>query len=174
MRKIIFSLLMLISVSVAAQRIERDEVDKFNGSRYVSTNQVPLAKILGTAKLSVSASKSISASEETVSKNIVLTFWFKASTVFSISKKNNCLLKFDNGEVFELPYLGDVKIYTTNDLCYFLTKVNPEQIEIIKANKLTDVRIETSKYSTDIEVKEKFQTKLSETVQVLQDHLNKK
>jgi hypothetical protein len=157
--------ILTYSGNINAQKIVEDKVDKFNGDRTVRTNYVALSKTLGVPLLSVSGSAIIF--PDTTRNLYMLMFTYKAGRVLSLDKKHSAILKFKSGKIMTLPYSGSYDLVTSSDNVLFLVQVMKDQLKELTENEITDIRIESSSWDNDYEIKDKFQKSIPEVAELL-------
>lgn len=171
--KILFVLLgMCLAIpNVFAQKIKTDEVDKFTKSRIVETSMEELCskKIFTTQyRLKLKLRKA--------GENYMFFAEIASPEIEKYDETSGAVLLLENGETVNL-ITNIVGVGSRRYNFYYLFdtsfNVNQEDIEKLKKNKVTDVRLLIFDTKIDIEVKDKKQDLIQKMLGLIDERLNK-
>jgi len=155
MKKLLPLLLICCYLPSFAQKIESEEVDKFNGIKTVLTTKEPLVTAMGVSQVSIQGA--VFSDKDNEEKLYTLYFMTRGTAIGSLTTDESSItLLMDDSSPMELKYTGKYKLFSAGDLLIISTTVSKEQLEILSAHKITDVRVSMS-YVYDYKVKERNQ-----------------
>jgi len=165
MKKTILFLLIIITpfTFLKAQKINKDEVDKFDGHKTITTTLEVVAKTMGIKTLQCYG---MYLSDSAMHLN-TLCFYYTAGTVFSLDKKNECTLILKSGEKFKSPYSGSRKVYVSSDLAAFYIDLDKDDMQKLIKDPVMSIRFESSSANRDFEIKDKYQQVIPDILTLL-------
>lgn len=165
MKKLLISLILLSSLSAIAQKIESEDIDKFNGVKTIKTTREAVVAAMGVPQVSIQGM--IFTEKDKPDKAYTLYFITRATNTGSLkTDESSITLLMDDGLPMELKYNGKYDLFSPGDLLIIYSNVTKEQLDILASHKITDIRIRAS-YTYDYKVKEKKQDVISSISKLL-------
>ena len=167
MKKLFFIGILLFPMLLHSQRVVENTVDPFTGKREIWTSGLLLNSppYYGSEQL-------FETKFALVNGVISLRFeWVRANWKYELESGNLMLVKLNTGEIFELENQFDEKVATVPST-RTLNLVYHGDISCFGNGLVTHIRIYTTKWYFDFEVKEKKAKKLLKQYQLFQKAVN--
>lgn len=161
-----FTLTLLLSaaaLAASAQKLNKEEVDKFNGSKTLSTTREGLVVTMGYSQVSTEGYHYIGKDS---AEAYGLFFILKPSFTGSLKEGNSVTLLTEKGESLEMTYSGKYDLFTAGQSVVFACAPTKEQLEILSQTNVTAVRFEMSS-RLDYDIKKNKQAVLSNISKLL-------
>lgn len=163
MKGVLFAILLLPLIA-QGQKIDYDKTDPFDSSRMVATKEVRLhydpTLVFFAGAITINSNGKFDTS-------YVLYFNIWITNVNSIDGHNNVVVRFNDGKVIQRPHSGGYKIYTGSEFLSAIIRLDDELEEQINKSPIEKIRVETSNGNYDIDVKEKQNTIVAESIKAV-------
>ncbi len=148
--KIFFTVIILLFfvTNSFAQKIEKDEIDKFNGRRIVNTT----TEIISKAKDDLNVYGLVI--KDTSFTSYTICFFFPANEVISITNENNATLLLASGAKLVKSFKGKYKIYSGDEFAAYRLSFTKDELQKLSSDAVTDIRFELSSGYRDFVIDE--------------------
>jgi hypothetical protein len=170
MKKLFVCVLMLvISVHICAQTIDKDDVDDFDGSRVIATGTEDVGK---NQYLGVKFSAIVIRDKNNKFDTAYTAFlFFKSAGITSVTSASKIYIKYNDGSIETFNNLGTTKVLSNNDLGSVYFDVRKFDLKTINAKEIERIRISTTNYNVDVTLVDGTQSVLQKHVEVVKGRL---
>jgi hypothetical protein len=171
MKKMLIIWLILAPAVCIAQTIQTDKIDDFNGTRIIETSSNKF-EVNTSRSLAVQTACYVIKKDGVIDTSMNLHFFFQTRSVTACRSDSKVYLKLSNDEVLQLPYDGDIEVFSSNVIAYIYSTLSDSDIKKLFANKISKIRISTSSDVLDYDVADNSSNLINAQIKLVMDKLH--